>query len=89
MRNRKRMLVLLSALVIGLFVSGAVWRGFNPRASENPDQDAQLLDRQDGYYLCLHLPAQTPAEMYRLIKKKLPHDNIATAIRGCREAQNR
>jgi hypothetical protein len=83
------MLLLLGALVVGLFVSGAVWRAFNPRVSENPDEETQLLDRQDGYYLCLHLPPQTPAEMYRLIRRKFPHDNLATAIRGCQEAQKR
>ena len=29
----------------------------------------------------------TPAQMYRLVKRKLPNDNLAVALRGCQEAQ--
>ena len=83
------MLLVLGGLVVALFVSGAVWRAFNPRVSENPDEETQLLDRQDGYYLCLHHSPLTPAQMYRLIKRKFPHDDLTVAIRGCQEAQNR
>jgi hypothetical protein len=79
----------LVALVVVLFASGIVWRALNPNASENPDEDAQLLSRQDGYYLCLHRPEMTPGEMYKLIKRKLPRDDQVAALRGCQEAQNR
>ena len=79
----------LVALVVVLFASGIVWRALNPNASENPDEDAQLLSRQDGCYLCLHRPEMTPGEMYKLIKRKLPRDDQVAALRGCQEAQNR
>jgi len=79
----------LVALVVVLFAAGVVWRALNPGASENPDEDAQLLSRQDGYYLCLHRPEMSPGEMYKLIKRKLPRDDQVAALRGCQEAQNR
>lgn len=78
---------ILVSLVVVLFVAGGVWRAFHPGASENPDEDAQILARQDGYYLCLHRRPMSPAQMYRLIKRKLPNDDIAAALRGCQEAQ--
>ena len=75
------------SLVVVLFVAGGVWRAFHPGASENPDEDAQVLARQHGYYLCLHRRPMSPAQMYRLIKRKFPNDDIAAALRGCQEAQ--
>jgi hypothetical protein len=74
-------------LIAGLFVSGAVWRAFHPGASENPSDDTKITSRQDGYYLCLNRRPMSAAQMYRLIKAKLPHDDLAAAIRGCQEAQ--
>jgi hypothetical protein len=88
-RDKRRLLVLLVALVVALFVAGGVWRAFNPRTSENPDEETQLLARQDGYYLCLHRPRLSPAEMYRLVRRKLPSEDLAAALRGCQEAQKR
>jgi hypothetical protein len=78
----------LGAVVIALFVAGAVWRAFNPNASEAPTGDeTQLAAWQDGYYLCLHRPQMTPAQMYRLVQRKLPHDSRTIALRGCQAAQ--
>jgi len=77
----------LATVVLALFVSGAVWRAFNPTASEGPSEDVQLTSRQDGYYLCLHRRPLSAAQMYRLIKLKLPKDDLASATRGCQEAQ--
>lgn len=87
MTERSRYLLLIGSVIAVLFVSGAVWRALNPNASENPEQDATITSRQDGYYLCLDRSPLTPAQMYRLIKRKLPHDDLAAAIRGCQEAQ--
>jgi hypothetical protein len=78
---------LLASIVVALFVSGMVWRAFNPGASENPDEDAQIAARQDGYYLCLNRRPMGAAQMYRLIKRRLPKDDLAAALRGCQEAQ--
>jgi hypothetical protein len=78
---------ILASLVVALFVSGIVWRAFNPAASENPDEDAQVAGRQDGYYLCLNRRPMSAAQMYRLIKRRLPRDDVAAALRGCRQAQ--
>ncbi len=89
MRQRRAIVWGLVAMVVALFVAGVVWRALNPNASENPDEDAQLLSRQDGYYLCLHRPEMSPGEMYKLIKRKLPRDDQVAALRGCQEAQNR
>ena len=77
----------LGALVIGLFFAGAVWRAFNPNASEAPDEDTNIASRLDGYYLCLHQPPLTPAQMYRLVHRRLPNDDLTLALRGCQEAQ--
>jgi hypothetical protein len=81
----------LGAVVIGLFVSGAIWRATHPNASENPTEnpteEQDIAMRQDGYYLCLHRQPMTAAQMYRLVKSKLPHDDVALALRGCQEAQ--
>jgi hypothetical protein len=88
-RQRRAIVWGLVAMVVALFVAGVVWRALNPGASENPDEDAQLLSRQDGYYLCLHRPDMSPGEMYKLIKRKLPEDDHVAALRGCQEAQNR
>ena len=63
----------LATVVLALFVSGAVWRAFNPTASEGPSEDVRLISRQDGYYLCLHRQPLTAAQMYRLVKRRLPH----------------
>jgi cbb3-type cytochrome oxidase subunit 3 len=87
MRERRRYLWILGSLVVALFVSGVVWRAFHPRGGENVDQEAQLAARQDGYYLCLHRPPMTPANMYRLVRRRLPNDDPVAALRGCREAQ--
>ena len=87
MGQRRRYVWILATVVIGLFVAGAVWRAFNPTASENPNEDAQITSRQDGYYLCLNRRPMSPAQMYRLIKRKLPNDDLAAATRGCQEAQ--
>ena len=78
---------MLATVVIVLFVAGAVWRAFNPTASENPNDDVQITSRQDGYYLCLYRRPLSAAQMYRLIKRKLPNDDLAAATRGCQEAQ--
>ncbi len=74
-------------VVAALFVSGAVWRATHPNASENPTEERDIAARQDGYYLCLHRQQMTVAQMYRLVKRELPHDNLAVALRGCKEAQ--
>jgi hypothetical protein len=74
---------MLASVVIALFVAGAVWRAFNPTASENPNDDAQITSRQDGYYLCLNRRPMSAAQMYCLIKRKLPNDDPTAAIRGC------
>ena len=86
-RERKAYLLILGSLIAVLFVAGIVWRALNPNASENPNEDAQIAARQDGYYLCLNRRPMSAAQMYRLIKLKLPKDNLAIAIRGCQEAQ--
>jgi hypothetical protein len=75
-------------VVAGLFLAGAVWRATHPNASENPTEERDIAARQDGYYLCLHRQPLTAAEMYRLVKRRLPHDNLAVALRGCQEAQH-
>jgi len=80
---------IFALLVAVLFVSGAAWRATHPNTSENPDEETQIASRQDGYYLCLHRRPLDAAQMYRLIKLRLPHDDLALAIRGCQEAQNR
>jgi hypothetical protein len=77
----------LATVVVALFVAGGVWRALNPGASENPDEDAQITARQDGYYLCLNRRPMTAGQMYRLIKHELPKENLAAALRGCQEAQ--
>jgi len=87
--QRRKYLLILGSVVAALFVAGIVWRAFNPNASENPDEDLQIAARQDGYYLCLHRPQMTPANMYRLVVRKLPHDDPRIALRGCQEAQRR
>jgi hypothetical protein len=87
MAQRSRYLVALGSLIAVLFVGGAVWRAFNPGASENPNEDAKITSRQDGYYLCLNQRPMSPAQMYRLIKRRLPDDDLAAALRGCQEAQ--
>jgi hypothetical protein len=77
----------LAALVLGLFVAGAVWRAFNPNKSEAPNDEVNIQARLDGYYLCLHQPVLTPAQMYRLVQRRLPDDDRQLALRGCQEAQ--
>jgi hypothetical protein len=88
-RRRRATVWGLVAVVVAFFVAGVVWRALNPGASENPDEDAQLVSRQDGYYLCLHRAQMSPGEMYKLLKRKLPKDDQVAALRGCQEAQNR
>jgi hypothetical protein len=88
-RGRRAFRWILPVVVAALFAAGAVWRSFHPNASENPNQDVQISARQDGYYLCLHRPPMTPAEMYRLVRRKLPKDNQTVALRGCQLAQRR
>ena len=85
-RARRRYVWGLVAVVLALFVAGAVWRGFHPNASEAPVEDTDA-SRLDGYYLCLNRPPLTLAQMYRLIVRKLPHDDEPTALRGCQQAQ--
>lgn len=87
MRANRRIVWVIVSVVLALFVAGMVWRAFNPGASENPNEDAQITARQDGYYLCLNRRPMTAAQMYRLIKRRLPNDNLAAALRGCQEAQ--
>ena len=77
----------LAALVLGLFVAGAVWRALHPNASEAPNDEPNISARLDGYYLCLHQPALSPAQMYRLVRRRLPNDDLSVALRGCQEAQ--
>jgi hypothetical protein len=88
-RERRKYLWILGSLVAALFVAGIVWRALHPQASENPNEDARIAARQDGYYLCLHRAQMGPAEMYRLVKRKLPKDDPVLALRGCQEAQRR
>ena len=76
-------------VVAALFVSGAVWRATHPNASENPTEEKDIATQQDGYYLCLHRPQLTAAQMYRLVQQKLPHDNRTIALRGCEAGQKR
>jgi hypothetical protein len=85
--QRARYLLVIGSLIAALFVGGMVWRAFHPGASENPNEDAKITSRQDGYYLCLNRRRMSPAQMYRLIKLRLPHDDLAAALRGCQEAQ--
>ena len=89
MRDRRRYMWVFAVVVAVLFASGIAWRATHPNSSEAPVEDTDFAARQDGYYLCLHRPAMTTAEMYRLIKRRLPHDNLAVALRGCQEAQPR
>ena len=79
----------LGSLVVALFVAGIVWRAFNPGAGETPNEDSQITSRQDGYYLCLNRPPMKPADMYRLVRRKLPNDDPTFALRGCQLAQKR
>jgi hypothetical protein len=85
--DRRRYMWVVATVVVSLFVAGIVWRAFHPQASENPNEDAQIAARQDGYYLCLNRRPMSPAQMYRLIKVRLPKDDLAAALRGCQEAQ--
>ena len=87
MTQRSRYVLRLGSLIAVLFVGGAVWRAFNPERVGEPDEDARITSRQDGYYLCLNRRPMSPAQMYRLIKRKLPNDDLAAALRGCQEAQ--
>jgi hypothetical protein len=87
MTQRTRYLWILGSVVAVLFVAGMVWRAVHPGASEGPREDLQIVARQHGYYLCLHRRAMTAAQMYRLVKHKLPRDDVAQALRGCQEAQ--
>ena len=87
MGRRRRFTWVLIATVAMLFAAGAAWRAFHPGASENPDEDKQIVSRQAGYYLCLNHRPMTPAQMYRLIERKLPRDDTGAALRGCQEAQ--
>jgi len=78
----------LAAIVVGLFAFGIVWQATHPdSANEIPTEERDIAARQDGYYLCLHRPEMSPAQMYRLVKRKLPNDKTALALRGCQEAQ--
>jgi hypothetical protein len=88
-RDRRRYMWAFAIVVAGLFASGIVWRATHPNSSEAPVEDTDVADRQDGYYLCLHRRPMTTAEMYRLVKRRLPNDNLAVALRGCQEAQPR
>ena len=91
MTDRRRWMWALGVVVIGLFVSGAVWRVTHPNASENPTEnpteERNIVARQEGYYLCLHRRPMSAAQMYRLVRSKLPRDDVAVALRGCQEAQ--
>jgi hypothetical protein len=83
----KRVLALLLALVIGLFVAGVVWRALNPNSSGGgTDEERTFVSRQAGYYLCLHHPPATKEAAAAYVKKKLPHDDRQAATRGCQEA---
>jgi hypothetical protein len=87
--TRRRYIWALAAVVAGLFVSGMVWRATHPNGSEAPVDETDVAARQDGYYLCLHRRPMTAAEMYRLVRRRLPNDDLALALRGCQEAQQR
>jgi len=90
--QKRRYMFGLGAVVIALFVAGAVWRAFNPNASEAPTNttdETSLPAWQDGYYLCLHHAPMTPVQMYRLVQRKLPHDNRTIALQGCQTGQKR
>ena len=88
LRARRRYVWGLVAVVLALFLAGAVWRAFNPNASEAPGENTDV-SRQHGYYLCLDRPPLTLAQMYRLIVRKLPHDDEPAALVGCQQAQQR
>jgi hypothetical protein len=83
-RERRTWLLLIGSVVAVLFVAGLV---LHPKASESPNEDAQIAARQRGYYLCLNRRPMDAAQMYRLIKRRLPKENLALAMRGCQEAQ--
>ena len=88
MAQRTKYLLLFGSVIAALFVGGIVWRALNPHASENPDEDATITARQDGCSTsaCTGGPSAR-LRMYGLIKLKLPHDDLAAALRGCQEAQ--
>jgi hypothetical protein len=88
MSGGKRWFWFLGGLVVALFVAGIVWRALTPQPTQPPNDAVQIASRQDGYYLCLNRPPLTPAEMYRLVRRRLPKDDLAAALRGCQQAQH-
>jgi len=86
---KRRWMWALGVVVVGLFVSGMVWGLTHPNGSDAPTEERDIAQRQEGYYLCLHRRPMSAAEMYRLVKRKLPHADLAVALRGCQEAQPR
>ena len=89
MRDRRRYMWGIGIVVAALFFSGIAWRATHPNSSEAPVDQTNDVARQHGYYLCLHRRPLTTAEMYRLVKRRLPNDDLALALRGCQEAQPR
>ena len=89
MTDQRRYMWAFALVVAGLFVSGIVWRAAHPNSSEAPTDETNVAARQHGYYLCLHRRPLTTAQMYRLVKRSLPNQDLALALRGCQEAQPR
>jgi hypothetical protein len=88
-RERRRYMWAFAIMTVGLFVAGIAWRATHPNSSEAPVDETNVTARQDGYYLCLHRRPLTTAQMYRLVKRSLPNQDLALALRGCQEAQPR
>ena len=89
MPSKRSFLVVLLVWILALFVAGAVWRAFHPDKAQGPSPARQLASRQDGYYLCLHRPRMSDAEMRALIARRLESDYAPSALIGCQEAQGR
>lgn len=95
MPSRRTIVVLITAWIVGLFVAGAVWRSFHPpKPDSGPSEERLVASRQDGYYACLHLPANSAVRLddgarERFLARKLPQDDLASAVGGCKEALRR
>ncbi len=95
MRSRRTIVILITVWIVSLFVAGAAWRSFHPpKPDSGPSQDRLVASRQDGYYACLHLPANSAVRLdaqarKRFLERKLPQDDQAAALGGCEEALRR
>jgi hypothetical protein len=92
MRSRRTIVILITVWIVALFAAGALWRSFHPaKPDSGPSEDRLVASRQDGYYACLHLPANSAvridlAARARFIARKLPQDDRPSAVEGCKEA---